>query len=389
MEHLTRTPFGRPVSAGLLAHQALVETDEAVEPQEKWQMFRTICTARTVFGLTDRDLTVLNALISFYPNSELQDGPALIVFPSNASLAERAHGMAESTLRRHLAALVRVGVILRHDSPNGKRYAARGRDGTVTHAFGFDLRPLLHRANEFADAAEEVKQAQEALRRAREVCVLKLRDCTKLAAYGREEGLPARWDAIEDGARLCRRALRRKLGMEELADLSEELSALLQQTLAAFPPNQTQEKSGNDGQNERHYQNSKPDSFESEPCLENQEGQGEQSDERTLPLAVVVKACPDLQDYVQDPIRHWHQLVVAADMLRGMMGISPDAWDEACEIMGRDRAAIVVACMLQRMAQINSPGGYIRSLTTKARAGAFSPGPMVMALLNTTNATAA
>ena len=188
MEHLTRTPFGRAISSGLLAQQSLIETEICEEAQDKWQLFRAVCGARSEIGITDRDLTVLNALISFYPGTELEEGAALIVFPSNASLAERAHGMAESTLRRHLAALVRAGVILRHDSPNGKRYAARGRDGAVTRAFGFDLRPLLVRAAEFAECAERVTRAQEALRAAREACVLKLRDCTKLAAYGREEG---------------------------------------------------------------------------------------------------------------------------------------------------------------------------------------------------------
>jgi replication initiation protein RepC len=42
----------------------------------------------------------------------------------------------------------------------------------------------------------------------------------------------------------------------------------------------------------------------------------------------------------------------------------------------------VVAAMLQRISAISNPGGYLRSLTNKAATGAFSPGPMVMALLN-------
>ena len=60
-------------------------------------------------------LAVLSALLSFHRGKELADDDALIVFPSNAALSERAHGMAESTLRRHLAALVRAGLILRRD----------------------------------------------------------------------------------------------------------------------------------------------------------------------------------------------------------------------------------------------------------------------------------
>jgi replication initiation protein RepC len=68
-----------------------------------------------------------------------------------------------------------------------------------------------------------------------------------------------------------------------------------------------------------------------------------------------------------------------------MLGISADAWRAAREAMGDVEAAITLACMLQRAAEIRSPGGYLRSLTAKAQAGAFSPGPMVMALLRADN----
>lgn len=72
-----------------------------------------------------------------------------------------------------------------------------------------------------------------------------------------------------------------------------------------------------------------------------------------------------------------------------MMGISPSAWDEAQRFMGSEIAAITVVCILQRFATIHSPGGYLRSLSGKAAAEGFSPGPMVMALLNTDGQRAA
>jgi replication initiation protein RepC len=40
-----------------------------------------------------------------------------------------------------------------------------------------------------------------------------------------------------------------------------------------------------------------------------------------------------------------------------------------------------VAAILQRAEHINSPGGYLRSLTDKAKAGQFSVGPVLMSLL--------
>ena len=65
-----------------------------------------------------------------------------------------------------------------------------------------------------------------------------------------------------------------------------------------------------------------------------------------------------------------------------MLGISPSAWREACEVLGDKHATITLAAIYQRADQINSPGGYLRSLTDKAREGKFSAWPMIMALLN-------
>jgi len=61
--------------------------------------------------------------------------------------------------------------------------------------------------------------------------------------------------------------------------------------------------------------------------------------------------------------------------------ISPTAWEEAIEAFGPEDAAVVLAAILQRSSLINSAGGYLRNLTEKARAGAFSLGPMLMALI--------
>ncbi len=49
--------------------------------------------------------------------------------------------------------------------------------------------------------------------------------------------------------------------------------------------------------------------------------------------------------------------------------------------MGEHEASIVVAAILQRGEEIKSAGGYLRVLTAKARAGEFSVGPVLMALL--------
>lgn len=64
-----------------------------------------------------------------------------------------------------------------------------------------------------------------------------------------------------------------------------------------------------------------------------------------------------------------------------MLGVSPSAWKDAVDVLGEQQAAITLAAIYQRSGQINNAGGYLRSLTERARDGKFSTWPMVMALL--------
>lgn len=407
MQRTSLTPFGRQaVSAGLLATQFRIATAPALPSVDKWTVFNNVRTARVHLGVTDRDLAVLHALLSFAPGKELVDAPALVVHPSNATLSDRAHGMPESTLRRHLAALVKAGIILRHDSPNGKRYAARDAKGAVVEAYGFDLRPLILRAPEFAEIAAAVIEQETALRRSRTHLVLRLRDAAKLVAYAAETGLAT--EAFEMRYAGLSRALRRKMEAEHIAaclQAATELLGSLQDVLV----NNSAEMSGNAALNERHYSESNTESHELEHCLETGraadveqsnhtadisrsssdglDGSGEKRP--TIPLVLVLKACPDLVLYAPDPIRSWHDLVATAYALRPMIGISASAWDEAVRHMGAEVASLALAGILQRMAHIRSPGGYLRSLSAQAAVGKFSPGPMLMALLNTSEQRAA
>ncbi len=384
------TPFGRqPVTAGLLATGALAEAPAPQTAPDKWELLRELTTARAAFAVSDRDLAVLSALLSFHPAKELLDDDRLIVFPSNAALSERSHGMAESTLRRHLAALVRAGLIFRRDSPNGKRYATRGQGGQLDRVFGFDLRPLLVRSPEIVAKAQETRVAMLALRRRREMVVIRLREATKLIAWGQEQ-VPADWQHLDGCALRLQRQLRRRLDADLLADLLAEVTALLD-TVRDLVSDQAEDMVGNDAQNERHYQNSNPDNFESEPCFEKQEVRPSETEpatppaEKVIPLSLVLKAAPDIRDYAPHGIRTWSDLVSVAEFVRPMLGISPDAWDDACRTMGAVTAAVTLACILQKSAQIMRPGGYLRALTEKASTTGFSPGSMVMALLRIEN----
>ncbi|WP_036279212.1 plasmid replication protein RepC [Methylocystis sp. ATCC 49242] len=421
MQTQPTTPFGRrSLTLAMVASQAAMK-DFAERPGaaqtvvHKWRLFRALTEAKGPLGVTDRALSVLHALLSFHQETALslpaaagEERAGLVVFPSNRELSIRAHGMAPATLRRHLASLVEAGLIIRRDSPNGKRYARKGQGGEIENAFGFDLTPLVARADEIENLAEEARAESRAMALLREKITLARRDIVKMIETGVGEGVPGDWRGAQDGylrlaARYARNLTRRDLEAlaGDLAGFAAQLRKLLEDHVNG------RKKSASESHSERHIQNQITDSRDSEPSL--REGGPEPSGPtgrrspppvapeppsagalnpggggaaKTYPLGMVLSACPDILDYARGgEIANWRDLAAAAAVARPALGVSPDAWSQALETMGEHDAAIVIAAILQRSEEIRSAGGYLRALTAKAQAGEFSLGPLLMALL--------
>ncbi|OWU83223.1 hypothetical protein ATO6_20225 [Oceanicola sp. 22II-s10i] len=366
MTTVTTTPFGRrPVTAGQVKLTALAARPAPCPGVDKWQVLDDLTTAASAFGLGHRTLSVLQVLLSFHRERELTDGASLIVFASNARLSERAHGMPDSTLRRHLAALVEAGMIARHDSPNGKRYARTGSGGEVVRAFGFDLRPLLVRSAEIAREARQVEAVAARCVLLREEVILLLRDAEKLAEF-------AGSDALFDASRLIRRDLRRRLDEVDLIGLRDRLRALVERVTDEVRPEvdkpvETIELSACDSENERHKQDSDKTLIESERPLD-------------IDLRGVLNACPDVLPYAVRPVRSWEDFTRLMAGLAPMSGVDVATWREACRLMGPVGASVTVAAIVQRIGAIRSPGAYLRTLARKAGEGGFSPETLVRSM---------
>ncbi|MBY3132841.1 plasmid replication protein RepC [Rhizobium laguerreae] len=413
------TPFGRrSMTLGMLANQVMAGEIKPDQSVDKWKLFRALCEAKPLLGIGDRALAVLNALLSFYPKNELAEENGLIVFPSNIQLSLRTHGMAEQTVRRHLAALVEAGLLLRKDSPNGKRYVRRDRAGEVNEAFGFSLAPLLARAEEIERLAAEVMAERLHVQRLRERITLCRRDIAKLIEAAVEEEIPGDWEGLYGEFRDLIEGLPRTPTAAQLELLLHELEALRTDILNRLEIRvKSAKQRGNANYIERHIQNSNPESTsEVEPGFETkqgamaeqdkgrevemlEEGRGEAAQSRqeesrqsggrndggglkSFPLGLVLHACPEILAYGPDGvIRNWRDLMAAAVIVRSMLGVSPSAYEEAANVMGPENAATVMACILERGGHINSAGGYLRGLTRRSEKGEFAIGPMLMALL--------
>jgi replication initiation protein RepC len=394
------TPFGRrSLTLGQIANQVVASGRPSGKVVHKWKIFHTICTARPRLGVSERALSVLNALLTFHPETTLTGDDEIIVFPSNQQLALRAHGMPASTLRRHLAVLVDAGLIVRRDSPNGKRYARKGRGGEIELAFGFDLSALVARADEFEALASEIEAEARALKFVRERITLCRRDITKMIATGIEEGVPTRpngqgpasWEEVHRHFRSLVDAIPRTATRAELEPIADVLSQLADDILSLLKDHiKTSNLSANESQSERHIQNSTPNPpTELEPDLRKGRAAVDEPVRLTprmadgsYPLGMVLQACSEISDYATRGISNWRDFLATASVIRPMLGISPSAWEEAKDVMGEVKAAVVVACILERSGAIKSPGGYLRDLTRRAQAGEFSLGPILMAQIN-------
>lgn len=345
-------------------------------PVNKWEILRLLRDARKALGVSDRELSVLQALLSFYPDDELDPASDLVIFPSNAKICERLNGMPCSTMRRHLGRLVQAGLLVRRDSPNGKRFVSRGGD-----AFGFDLSPLPRRYGEFFDLATTARAEAIAYDTLRRRVSLLRRDLAGLVSYGLELVSLPLWDQLNEMLETLGREFRRKLSFAALEALAAKLEPALKAAKSALEsyhqkPAKTEISSTSIAQNEQHQHKSNKDSHVSK------NGGSVPND---LPLALVTTACPSLRLYGSEkPLRNWEDLYHTVRDIYPMMGISENVWTQAVETMGRQKASTVVAAMLERFKDLRSPSAYLRSLTTKEEAGKLSVISMVLALINRT-----
>jgi replication initiation protein RepC len=410
---------------GMLAVQVKTRDTKPGRTIDKWKLYRALCEAKPLIGVTDRALAVLNALLSFYPTAELSEATGLVVFPSNAQLSMRSHGMAEQTIRRHLAALVEAGLVTRKDSPNGKRYARKSKAGEIREAFGFSLAPLLARADEIEHLASRVVAERLHVQDLRERISLCRRDISKLIEAAIAERLTGDWTLTFNHFRDLVEGIPRSPTTAQLETALDAITILRQEVLNQL---EKQLKFGNQSanpcQNERHIQNSNPESiFDLGSGIEMNEGMlsNEQSDPQSVsttdnngddtsdeskleqprhvapgaatvgdrelksfPLGLVLQACPEIAAYGPGGIiRNWRDLMTAAIVVKSMLGVSPSAYQDACMAMGPTNAATVMACILERAEQINSAGGYLRDLTRRTERGEFAIGPMLMSLVRT------
>nr|WP_170124807.1 helix-turn-helix domain-containing protein [Roseinatronobacter thiooxidans] len=138
------------------------------------EIMPTLRVVRRQLGLSTGNLLVLGALLSHLPCRDPKTGAErpitpdmmLVVFAGNRALCDRANGMDERVLRRHIGRLTEAGLVVRRSSASGKRFPLK-RKGTIVDAFGIDLSPLLQRMEELREMAKQETELREEIRNLR------------------------------------------------------------------------------------------------------------------------------------------------------------------------------------------------------------------------------
>lgn len=374
-------------------------------------------------GLKSQDLQLLDTFSAFTQPQDWEEGRRPIVWVSNNLLLEQT-GFSLSTLRRHVRRLTELGLIWIKDSPNGKRYGCRNEDGVIVEAYGFDLSPLASRAAEFQELYTHIKEEREFCAALRNTVTVSRRVIRAKIDKALESGLRGPWRELEEDFAVLLQALPKRTttpnklmdivdwfkafkdrveqAFEDAFDWPEESDAKTSDTdtkdhsnIISFSNNMTPRGAFNDTHilttkqpdpvNSNTFEDKDVARSDQELSVTAQADGSQEADinwsththergsEIDIPMLMV--ACPHFAETARNLeggyIRNWNDMHRAAGKIRGMAGISEDAWNVAQQTLGPPIAAAAIALVFDKYntGEVKSPGGYLRGIVQKARAG--------------------
>jgi replication initiation protein RepC len=323
--------------------------------------------AAPLVGLKAPVIATLDAMLSCLPPTRQHN----TVFASNATLAFRRNGISDRTIRRHAAILEELGLLVRRDSSNRKRFSRQNVTEGTALRFGFDLTPLFQR---FAELAE---LAAQAVRENDQIAYLKAKIRAAANAILRVEP-----DSID--ATVAIRTLRRKLSLDDCYNL---LGSLDIEAVEAEQPcdktNASEEKmSGSDGQNVRHHHNSNKEHID---IKKRHQSKSHPSDRQPIRLTIpeILSACPEAAQFSPTAVKTMSDVVSHARTLAPMLGIDSRNYQDAQESLGIEGTALTVWAIMQFHAKIKKVGAYFRSITSGQNSEDFVPEQLVRRLSRT------
>lgn len=400
---LDQRPTGRRITPQRVHYSRLAESAEmgTVTRGQLIVLARNLQCTGLISGM---ESNLLVALIETARADAFDKKGRPIVFKSNQMLAFEIHRSA-GRVSRLLSRLFDAGLITMQDSGNYKRYPVRNVDGEITDGCGIDLRILIVRYAELHELVRRTraeKAAADAALRQYRGMMRNAREALAAASTTHSEHARARIAARMDrvsalvgvATKASSRILRRATAL-----LKWLMERLMKVSRRATAPVETHNMTCRTFESDMHIQITSPypieecnderrsanaEQLQSSSAGSASEGAFEESLRRRpsehnqpqrVPQALValqdvLKAVPALKTYGLTPAS-WADLARAAPLICRYAGISEDARRRAVDEMGEQQAAVAVAVTLEKYdrQEVSSPGGYLRAMTDRARAG--------------------
>lgn len=395
----------RRVTPGILASARLAMANDVPETS-KGEVAIILKKAAPILGIDGSTYHVMDILIGLSRADDWKGTSRPIVAISNAKLAEYT-ARSERQITRCIRRLVEVGIVAYRDSPTGRRFVYRDKEGDISKGYGLDFTPARVRIKELKALVDEfqarLNREQEARRAITRVSRAVVDACDAYPEHAE------RWTAelqrlrglglSREGEAEALEAMHARIVIEvteeyQPYELSGEGDISGSPNINTTPQNSIESKQPRPRSNEREVSTLAPNRYAVVVSTERKSGPI-RSDLNTVPagqrlstidevqskvlasvsVGLVRAACPQACEMAGGDFKNWPELAAAAPVMRVMIGLSEAGWVNGAGRVGRYAAAAILATVLEKSArspdQISSPGGYFRAMIDRAVEGSL------------------
>lgn len=405
MSHVTEIASFRRVTPGILASARLAMANDVPEVS-KAEVAIILKKAAPVLGIDGTTYHIMDILIGLSRADDWKGASRPIVAISNAKLAEYT-ARSVRQVSRCIRRLVEAGIVAYRDSPTGRRFVYRDKEGEIGKGYGLDFTPARVRIHELKRLVDEFQARLNGEQEAR-------RTTTRLA-----RAIVDACDAYPDQAagwlaeleQIKCRAQGLEIEAQELGDLHRRI--ITEATEDVFPhemscegdthvaPNinttpqnsfeskydrpRSNERDSSQQENDRNavVQPAEKKSAANRPPRERSRGvrASRSADEiqsevlASVSVGLIRSACSESCEITGRSFKSWPELTGSAEIMRVMIGLSEAAWLDGAGKVGRYAAAAILITVLEKSMrspeQISSPGGYFRAMIDRAVEGSL------------------
>ena len=388
--------------------------EQSVKP---FDLLKLVKRAGKAAGFTPKMIQLLDHYMMFTRENDWQKGSQPIVYQSLYKTAMDL-GVSDRQIQKLEKQLFEVGALTWNDSGNCKRYGQRcPQSGRILYAFGVDLTPLAYLREELENIVHEQELYRSAWMETKRQVSWHRGQIKALLAEMTEREIAGR-GGFEERYEQIAVPYRASMSLEALRAMLAEHKSLYETILQVFSAcdkkqkteksssthdslgvhkQNTNQKSFNklntsrdsshclrEGRNENPSGKSvKPDDLESSEASKRREGDADETNNLLVKAGLQHITAKQVLNASSERFRaylplvkrpmNFEDVVAAAYALRTDLHISQKSWVDACEVLTRYGASIVLMLVDQATQRdespVRSPAAYFNGMIARARAG--------------------